>query len=103
MLPLRTRIGRTLRKHRKVAELTLEQVADRAGLHRNFVGLLERGQANVAVEALERVAGTVGLSLATLFAEVENGRFAEGEDDDPEGAEGAETGPRAGRKADADA
>ena len=43
-------------------------LAERADLHRNYIGSLERGERDVGVTALAQVASALGLSLAEFFA-----------------------------------
>lgn len=45
-------LGHELRARREQQGLSQQELADKAGLHRNFVGLLERGQRNVTVLVL---------------------------------------------------
>jgi len=45
-----------------------------AGIHRNFVGLIERGQRNVTILVLEAIADVLQVSLTQLLAAVERRR-----------------------------
>lgn len=45
-----------------------DEFAHRCGLHRTYVGGIERGERNVALLNLHRIASALGLSLAELFA-----------------------------------
>jgi transcriptional regulator with XRE-family HTH domain len=47
--------------------LTQAQLADRCGLHRTFIGSVERGERNVAVLSLRKIARALRLPLAELF------------------------------------
>lgn len=44
-----------------------EALGDRAGLHRTFIGRVERGETNVTVESLARISGALGVSLQEFF------------------------------------
>ncbi len=46
-------------------------LAQAAGLNRAYMGGVERGQRNVGVVNLQRIAEALGMSLSELFAEVE--------------------------------
>jgi transcriptional regulator with XRE-family HTH domain len=48
-------------------DLTEEELADRAGLHPNSIGRIERGESNVGVKALFKLARGLGVSPAALF------------------------------------
>lgn len=53
-----------------------EALADLAGLHRTFIGRVERGETNITLENIKRIAMALNVSLAELFAsfqEVEHG------------------------------
>lgn len=51
--------------------LTMEEVADRAGLHRTYIGLLERNARQPTLAVAANIAGALGLSLAQLLGEAE--------------------------------
>lgn len=53
--------GVGLRKLRHEKLITLEQLAERAGLHPNYVGSVERGERNISLFNIWRIA--VGLDL----------------------------------------
>ncbi len=68
---LQRRLGRTVRELRAEARLTQEQVADASGLHRNYVGGIERGERNPSFVQLVRLAHGLGTSLGDLFSRFE--------------------------------
>jgi transcriptional regulator with XRE-family HTH domain len=47
--------------------LTQEQLAERAGMHRTFIGRLERGQSGINVERLADLAAGLGVDPADLL------------------------------------
>jgi hypothetical protein len=49
-------------------ELSQEDLAERSGLHRNYIGGIERGERNVAILNIVRVAAGLGITLAEMFA-----------------------------------
>ncbi len=59
--------GLRLKLARLKADLTQEQLAERAGLHRTFVGLLERGESGISVERLPDLANALGVEPAELL------------------------------------
>jgi len=68
---LRRRFGAALRRLRLRAGISQEVLAERAGLHRTYVGGIERGERNVSLVNLERLARALDLNLQGLMAEVE--------------------------------
>ncbi len=48
--------------------ISQEELAARAGLHRNYVGSVERGERDIGVTAAGRLARALGLTLAEFFA-----------------------------------
>lgn len=63
--------GRVLRRLRKQADLTQEELGFQANLERNFISLLERGQRQPTLTTLVRLAGPLRCSAAHLVALVE--------------------------------
>lgn len=65
---LRRQIGARLRELRLRADITSqEQLADRAGVHRTYVGRLERGESGVTIEALAAILVPLGISASEFF------------------------------------
>ena len=67
MEDIRRRFGRAIRKRRERLGLSQEEFADRCGLHRTYVGAIERGERNVSLINLEKVARAFKISLSDLF------------------------------------
>jgi transcriptional regulator with XRE-family HTH domain len=60
-------IGARLRRVRKRRNFTLRQVADQAGVSSSFLSQVERGRTGVSLNALQRVAAVLGVTMADLF------------------------------------
>lgn len=64
---IRVRFGRAVRKRRQELGISQEDLADRAGIHRTYVGDVERGERNIALQNIEKLAKALGVSISTLF------------------------------------
>lgn len=69
--PIASTFGSVLREKREAAGISQEQLADRAGLHRTYVSLIERGKRTASIEVLRRVASALGLRMTDLIDETE--------------------------------
>lgn len=85
--PVREAFGTNLRRLRKAANLSQEEVAYRAGLHRTEIGLLERGERLPMVRTLLKLAGALDVEPGELLkgvawqpGAVRHGGFEAGED-----------------------
>jgi transcriptional regulator with XRE-family HTH domain len=61
------RIGERVLELRQKAGISQEELAARADLHRNYVGSIERGERDIGLNALDRLASALGVSLADFF------------------------------------
>jgi transcriptional regulator with XRE-family HTH domain len=64
---IRARFGRAIRKRRLELGISQEDLADRAGIHRTYVGDVERGERNLALLNIERLAHALDVQISTLF------------------------------------
>jgi transcriptional regulator with XRE-family HTH domain len=64
---IRIRFGKALRRRREKLGVSQEAFADMCQLDRTYVGGIERGERNVALVNIEKIAKTLRLSIAQLF------------------------------------
>lgn len=66
--PLAIRLGKAIRDARMAKNLSQEKLAELASLSKNYIGNVERGEYDVTVSALHRIAKGVGQRGADLLA-----------------------------------
>jgi transcriptional regulator with XRE-family HTH domain len=59
-------LGAAIRRRRKLLKLSQEGLAEGAGLHRNYIGQVERGERNASATTLFGIARAMGLKLEEL-------------------------------------
>lgn len=64
---LQRQVGRSLRAYREARGLSQETFADVLGVHRTYMGGVERGERNLTLKSLERLAGRVSLDPLVLL------------------------------------
>jgi transcriptional regulator with XRE-family HTH domain len=65
---LRVAVGHRVRGLRLKLRISQEELAARAGLHRNYVGSVERGERDVGLRAIGRLTNALDITLADFFA-----------------------------------
>lgn len=63
----RMRFARLLKSERLARGISQEALAELAGLHRTYVGSVERGERNIAVDNMEALANAMGLDVKDLL------------------------------------
>ena len=64
---LREIVATNLRRLRQVRNLSQEELADRAGINRNYVGMLEREQHAATIDMLEKLAAVLDADPVEFF------------------------------------
>jgi transcriptional regulator with XRE-family HTH domain len=67
MEDIRIRFGKALRQKRTKLGVSQEAFADLCHLDRTYIGGIERGERNVALVNIEKIAKTLRLSIAQFF------------------------------------
>lgn len=65
---LQRQVGANLRRYREQRGLSQEALAEVIGVHRTYMGGLERGERNITLKSLERLAATLKLNPLDLLA-----------------------------------
>ena len=61
------RFGRVVRNLRESAELSQEELADRASVHRTYIGGIERGERNPTLTTIHKIAKALGVRPQRLL------------------------------------
>jgi transcriptional regulator with XRE-family HTH domain len=61
------KFGLLIRKHRKDRHLSQDKLAEICGLHRTYIGSIERGEQNISLKNIVKLADIFGISVSELF------------------------------------
>ncbi len=61
-------LAKKLRSYRITQGLSQETFAERCGLHRTYIGAIERGERNITLDTLNEIAIALGVSSAELIS-----------------------------------
>jgi transcriptional regulator with XRE-family HTH domain len=64
---LLVQIGMRIRSLRETKGVSQEGLAEKSGLHRTYIGGVERGLRNPSVKSLARMAKALGVGIVQLF------------------------------------
>jgi len=65
---VKSRFGLAIKQRRQEIGISQEVLAERAGLHRTYIGDIERGARNLSLENIEKIARALQISTSDLFA-----------------------------------
>lgn len=63
----KVRFGLRLRESREKLKLSQELLADKAEMHRTYIGQVERGERNISVDNMEKLAESVDMELWAML------------------------------------
>lgn len=67
MTSIQRRFGKRLRELRQLRRLSQEALSFEAGLDRSYVGQVERGERNISIQNIEKLARALRVKIAELF------------------------------------
>jgi transcriptional regulator with XRE-family HTH domain len=64
---LNTIVGNNIKKYRKKYGISQEELAEKAGFHRTYIGGIERGERNITLDTLQAIAIALIYSIYFIF------------------------------------
>lgn len=64
------RFGRKVRDVRQSKSLSQEELADKAKVHRTYIGMIERGEKNATLITIIRISDALGVSAQNLISDL---------------------------------
>jgi len=61
------KFGDKVRDFRKQNNLSQEDLAEKAGLHRTYIGMIERAEKNITLINIEKIANALSINITELF------------------------------------
>lgn len=65
-------VGKIIKKHRQWKELSLADLAQVSGIHRNYLSEIERGAHDPSIKTLAKIAGALEMPISQIFKEAED-------------------------------
>lgn len=61
------KFGKKVRNERTKLRLSQEELANKAGVHRTYIGMIERAEKNITLENIEKITKALNLNLNNIF------------------------------------
>lgn len=65
--PILLAFGQRVQELRKERNLSQEQLADLAGVHRTYIGMVERAEKNITLRNIKKIAKALDVNIKDLF------------------------------------
>lgn len=63
------KFGEKVRKERKYQKMTQEDLAEKAGVHRTYVGMIERAEKNITLENIEKISKALNIKISEILSD----------------------------------
>ena len=67
--PILLMFGKNVQKIRKIRHLSQEQLAELAGVHRTYIGMIERAEKDITLCNIERIAKGLNVPIIDLLSD----------------------------------
>lgn len=61
------KFGNRVREERKKQKISQEALAEKAGVHRTYIGMVERAEKNITLNNIEKISKALGLPISKLM------------------------------------
>jgi len=68
------RLGQQIRRLRQCLSISQEELAARAGVHRTYIGMIERGEKNITIVSMTKIALALNIEIYDLLKDSNNGK-----------------------------
>ena len=65
--PILVKFGKNVQEYRKAQSLSQEQLAELAGVHRTYIGMIERAEKNITLCNIDKIATALKISISKLL------------------------------------
>lgn len=69
-----SRFGQQVRSLRQIKAISQEELASRAGVHRTYIGMIERGEKNVTIVTMMKLATALEINITELLKDFDDGK-----------------------------
>jgi transcriptional regulator with XRE-family HTH domain len=59
--------GNTVKKYRKQKGISQEKLAELAGVHRTYIGMIERAERNITLINIKKIANALDVEISSFF------------------------------------
>ena len=64
------KFGKKVREKRTKLGLSQEELASRAGVHRTYIGMIERAEKNITLGNIQKITGALNIKLSDIFRDI---------------------------------
>lgn len=68
------KFGNKVREERQKLSMSQEEFADLVGVHRTYVGMIERAEKNITLENIQKISKALNVKIEDLLKGVDNGQ-----------------------------